>query len=89
MAKKSIVVRDEKRKKMILKYAARRAELKKLGDQEGLAKLPLNSSPTRFKNRDVVEGRPRGYMRRFGLNRINFREKANRGEIPGIVKSSW
>ena len=89
MAKKSMIARDEKRKKMIVKYAAKRAELKELGDQEGLQKLPLNSSPTRHKNRDVLHGRPRGYMRRFGLNRINFREKASKGEIPGITKASW
>jgi small subunit ribosomal protein S14 len=89
MAKKSAVARDEKRKKMILKYADKRAELKELGDLEGLQKLPKNSSPSRWKNRDVLHGRPRGYMRRFGLNRINFREKASKGEIPGITKSSW
>ena len=89
MAKTSAVVSDEKRKKMILKFADKRAELKELGDQEGLAKLPLNSSPTRWKNRDALQGRPRAYMRRFGLNRINFREKASKGEIPGITKSSW
>lgn len=89
MAKKSIVARDLKRQKMIKKYAAKRAELKALGDQEGLAKLPRNSSPTRWKNRDVVTGRPRGYMRRFGLSRITFREHASRGEIPGVTKSSW
>jgi len=89
MAKKSAVARDEKRKKMILKFAAKRAELKELGDQEGLAALPKNSSPTRWKNRDALEGRPRAYMRKFGLNRINFREKAAKGEIPGITKSSW
>lgn len=89
MAKKSIIARDEKRKKLITKYAEKRAELKKLGDQEGLAKLPKNSSPSRWKNRDVLHGRPRAYMRRFGLSRINFREKASKGEIPGITKSSW
>ena len=89
MAKKSAVARDEKRKKMIQQYAAKRAELKEVGDQEGLAKLPRNSSPTRWKNRDVLQGRPRAYMRRFGLNRINFREKAAKGEIPGVTKSSW
>ncbi len=89
MAKKSAVARDEKRKKMILKFAAKRAELKAAGDQEGLAKLPLNSSPTRWKNRDVLTGRPHAYMRRFGLSRISFREKASKGEIPGVVKSSW
>lgn len=89
MAKKSMIARDEKRKKMIKKYAAKRAELKALGDQEGLAKLPHNSSPTRWKNRDVLTGRPHAFMRRFGLNRINFREKASKGEIPGVTKSSW
>ncbi|MBI3889443.1 30S ribosomal protein S14 [Candidatus Saccharibacteria bacterium] len=89
MAKKSMIARDEKRKKLIVKYAEKRAELKELGDLEGLQKLPRNSSPTRWKNRDVLDGRPRGYMRRFGLSRINFREKASKGEIPGITKSSW
>lgn len=89
MAKKSMIARDEKRKVLIAKYADKRAELKELGDQEGLAKLPRNSSPTRWKNRDALHGRPRGYMRRFGLSRINFREKASKGEIPGVTKSSW
>ncbi len=89
MAKKSSIARDLKRKKMILKFAAKRAELKELGDLDGLQALPRNSSPTRWKNRDELSGRPRGYMRRFGLNRINFREKASKGEIPGITKSSW
>ena len=84
-----MIAKDEKRKKMILKYAAKRAELKELGDQEGLQKLPLNSSPTRWKNRDVLHGRPHGYMRKFGLNRINFRELASKGQIPGVKKSSW
>lgn len=89
MAKKSAIARDLKRKNMIKKFAAKRAELKEMGDLEGLAKLPRNSSPTRWKNRDDLDGRPRGFMRRFGLNRINFREKASKGEIPGITKSSW
>ncbi len=89
MAKKSMIARDKKRIKLIGKYAAKRAELKELGDQDGLQKLPRNSSPTRHKNRDNLSGRPRAYMRRFGLNRINFREKAAKGEIPGVVKSSW
>ena len=89
MAKKSIVVRDLKRKKMILKYAAKRAELKELGDQEGLHKLPRNSSPTRHKNRCNETGRPHGYMRTFGLSRISFREHASKGEIPGVTKASW
>lgn len=89
MAKKSMIARDKKRQKMILKYAAKRRELKEMADQEGLSKLPLNSSPTRWKNRDMLDGRPRAYMRRFGLSRINFREKARNGEIPGVTKSSW
>jgi len=89
MAKKSIVARDLKRQKMIQKYAAKRAQLKELGDQEGLAKLPRNSSPTRWKNLCIETGRPRGYMRQFGLSRISFREHASRGEIPGVTKSSW
>ena len=89
MAKKSMIARDAKRQKLIQKYAAKRAELKELGDLEGLQKLPKNSSPTRWKNRDSISGRPRGYMRKFGLSRINFREKASKGEIPGITKSSW
>ena len=89
MAKKSMIARDAKRQKLIQKYAARRAELKEMGDLEGLQKLPLNSSPTRWKNRDALSGRPRGYMRKFGLSRINFREQAVKGNIPGITKSSW
>ena len=89
MAKKSMIARDLKRQKMIQKYAAKRAELKEMGDLEGLQKLPLNSSPTRWKNRDSLDGRTRGFMRKFGLGRINFREKAVKGEIPGVTKSSW
>jgi small subunit ribosomal protein S14 len=89
MAKKSIVARDAKRAKMIDKYAAKRKELKELGDQEGLARLPRNSSPTRRTNRCVETGRSRGYMRQFGLSRISFREHASKGEVPGVTKSSW
>lgn len=89
MAKKSIVARDLKRRKMHDKYAAKRAELKALGDHEGLALLPRNSSPTRIKNRCSETGRPRAYMRQFGLSRISFREHAVKGEIPGVTKSSW
>ena len=89
MAKKSAVLRDLKRQKMFDKYKAKRAELKAAGDLEGLQKLPKNSSPTRLKNRDLLDGRPRGYMRRFGLSRISYREKASKGEIPGVTKSSW
>lgn len=88
MAKKSVIARGEKRDAMIRKYAAKRAELKAAGDQEGLARLPRNSSPTRHKNRSP-SGRPRAYMRTFGLSRIEFREKASKGEIPGVTKASW
>jgi len=89
MAKKSIVARDKKRQKMIKQYAAKRAELKSMGDLEGLHKLPRNSSPTRWKNRCSETGRPRSYMRTFGLSRISFREHASKGEIPGVTKASW
>lgn len=89
MAKKSMIARDLKRHKMHAKYAAKRAELKALGDAEGLAKLPRNSSPTRLKNRCSETGRPRAYMRQFGLSRLSFREHASKGEIPGVTKSSW
>ena len=89
MAKRSIVARDAKRQAMYEKYAAKRAELKRLGDTEGLHKLPRNSSPTRRKNRCSETGRPRAYMRTFGLSRTSFREHASKGEIPGVTKSSW
>lgn len=89
MAKKSMIARDKKRRVMIEKYAAKRAELKEMGDLEGLQKLPTNSSPTRLKNRDMLDGRPRAYMRRFGMSRIRFRIEASNGNIPGITKSSW
>ena len=89
MAKKSIIARDLKRQRMIKKYAAKRAELKDLGDLDGLHRLPRNSSPTRWKNRCQETGRPRAYMRTFGLSIISFRERANKGEIPGVTKASW
>ena len=89
MAKKSILARQAKRQKMIVKYAAKRAELKAAGDLEGLAKMPRDSSPSRSRNRCAETGRARSYMRQFGLSRIAFREHASRGEIPGITKSSW
>jgi small subunit ribosomal protein S14 len=89
MAKKSSIIRDQKRQKMIKQYAAKRAELKELGDLDGLAKLPRNSSPTRWKNRCSETGRPRAYMRMFGLSRLSFREHAVKGEIPGVTKASW
>lgn len=89
MARKSNIARDKKRIKMIDKYAAKRAELKELGDREGLHLLPRNSSPTRRKNRCTQTGRPHAYMRQFGLSRITFREHASKGEIPGVTKASW
>lgn len=89
MTQKSNLARDAKRLKMIDKYAAKRAELKAAGDWEGLALLPRNSSPTRRKNRCSETGRPRGYIRQFGLSRLSFREHASKGEIPGVTKSSW
>jgi len=89
MPRKALIERDKKRQKMITKYAAKRAELKAAGDWEGLARLPRNSSPTRWKNRCSESGRSRGYIRKFGLSRIAFREHASKGEIPGVTKASW
>ena len=89
MAKKSIVIRDRKRHEMIARYAAKRRELKQAGRFDELHLLPRNSSPTRAKNRCRVTGRPRAYMRQFGVSRIVFREEASVGNIPGITKSSW
>ena len=89
MAKKSMVAKDLKRQRMIAKYAAKRAELKAAGDLEGLQLLPRNSSPTRWKNRSIESGRPRGYMRKFGMDRISFRKHASEGDIPGVTKASW
>ncbi len=89
MPRKSVIARDKKRQEMIIKYADKREELKAAGDRDGLARLPRNSSPTRWKNRCSETGRSRSYMRRFGLSRIAFREHASKGEIPGVTKSSW
>lgn len=89
MAKKSQLARLEKKRKMVKKYAAKRAALKAAGDWEGLQKLPKNSSPVRIKNRCAVSGRSRGYLRAFGLSRIQFRELAREGKIPGVKKASW
>lgn len=89
MAKKSMIARDKKRNKAIAKTAPKRAELKELGDQEGLHLLPKNTSPARAKNRCSLCGRPRSYMRKFGLCRLCFRENASNGNIPGITKASW
>ena len=89
MAKKSSIARDLKRHKMHEQYATKRAELKAAGDLDGLHLLPRNSSPTRLKNRCTETGRPRAYMRQFGLSRLSFREHASKGEIPGVTKASW
>ena len=89
MAKTSVLARNKKRMKLVRKYAAKRAALKAAGDAEGLQKLPRNSSPVRLKNRCAISGRPRGYMRTFGLSRIQFRELALDGKIPGVKKASW
>lgn len=89
MAKTSTIARNKKREKLVAKYAAKRAALKAAGDWDGLQKLPKNASPVRLKNRCAVSGRPRGYMRAFGLSRIQFRELAREGKIPGIKKASW
>ena len=89
MAKESMKARERKRQKMVEKYAAKRAELLAAGDYEGLQKLPRNASPVRLHNRCGLSGRPKGYMRQFGLSRITFREMASAGLIPGIRKASW
>jgi len=89
MAKESMIAREVKRAKLVDKYAEKRAALKAAGDYVGLQKLPKNSSPVRIHNRCQLSGRPKGYMRQFGLSRINFREMALQGLIPGIKKASW
>ncbi|MFD2246191.1 30S ribosomal protein S14 [Pontibacter ruber] len=89
MAKESVKARELKRQKMVAKYAAKRAELKAKGDYEALDKLPKNASPIRLHNRCKLSGRPRGYMRKFGISRVVFRELAVMGKIPGVTKSSW
>jgi len=89
MAKESMKAREVKRQKLVDKYAKKRAELKEKGDYVGLSKLPKNSSPNRLHNRCNITGRPRGYMRQFGISRIQFREMASAGLIPGVKKASW
>jgi small subunit ribosomal protein S14 len=89
MSKKSIIARQAKREKMVARYAAKRKALKEAGDYQGLALLPRNSSPVRLKNRCKLTGRPRAYIRRFGVSRIKFRELALAGKIPGVKKTSW
>lgn len=89
MAKESMKAREVKRAKLVAKYADKRAELKAAGDWVGLQKLPPNSNPIRLHNRCKLTGRPKGYMRTFGISRINFREMASNGLIPGVKKASW
>jgi small subunit ribosomal protein S14 len=101
MAKKSKIARNDQRQIIVDRYAAKRLELKKAlidpnGTDEsreaarvGLQKLPRNASPVRLRNRDAIDGRPRGNLRKFGISRVRFREMAHRGELPGITKSSW
>jgi small subunit ribosomal protein S14 len=89
MAKEGIKARDVKRAKLVAKYAEKRAILKAAGDFQGLDKLPKNASPVRQHNRCKLSGRPRGYMRQFGISRIVFRDMALAGKIPGVRKASW
>ena len=101
MAKKSMIAKNEQRKVIVERYAAKRLELKKtLVDANatpeareaarlGLQKLPRNASPVRVRNRDAIDGRPRGTLQKFGISRVRFRDMAHRGELPGITKSSW
>lgn len=89
MAKESMKARELKRERMVAKYAQKRAELKKAGDYDALQRIPKNASPVRLHNRCKLTGRPKGYMRTFGISRINFREMALHGLIPGVKKASW
>ncbi|MEE3849106.1 30S ribosomal protein S14 [Gordonia sp. LSe1-13] len=101
MAKKAKIIRNEHRREMVARHAATRAELKRIiaaptstpqqqaDAQRRLQRLPRDASPTRLRNRDAVDGRPRGYIGKAGLSRVRFRELAHRGELPGIQKSSW
>jgi small subunit ribosomal protein S14 len=89
MAKESMKAREVKRQMLIEKYAEKRAKLKAEGDFVGLSRLPKNSNPNRLHNRCKLTGRPRGYMRQFGISRITFREMASAGLIPGVKKASW
>ena len=101
MAKKSMIAKNEQRKVIVARYATKRLELKKAlvdpasTDEEreaarlGLQKLPRNASPVRLRGRDAIDGRPRGFLKQFGISRVRFRDMALRGELPGITKSSW
>ncbi|MFT6959263.1 MAG: small subunit ribosomal protein S14 [Polaribacter sp.] len=89
MAKESMKARERKRANTVAKYAEKRKALKEAGDYQALQKLPKNASPVRMHNRCKLTGRPKGYMRQFGLSRVTFREMANQGLIPGVKKASW
>jgi small subunit ribosomal protein S14 len=89
MAKESMKARERKRAEMVEKFAEKRAKLKEAGDYQALARLPKNGSKVRLHNRCSITGRPKGYMRDFGISRIQFREMANAGLIPGVRKASW
>ncbi|MCC6235597.1 MAG: 30S ribosomal protein S14 [Verrucomicrobiales bacterium] len=89
MAKKAWKERDKRKRETVVKFAARRAELKAKGDYEGLAKLPKDASPVRLTNRCKLSGRRRSYIRKFGVSRLTFREMALNGLIPGVTKASW
>ncbi|WP_124980096.1 30S ribosomal protein S14 [Nonlabens xiamenensis] len=89
MAKESMKARERKRQALVDKYAEKRKALKEAGDYEALQKLPKNASPVRLHNRCKLTGRPKGYMRQFGISRVLFREMANKGLIPGVKKASW
>lgn len=89
MAKKSKIARNKKQMELVARYAEIRKELKAKGDYIALSKLPRDSSPVRIKNRDSIDGRPHAYMRKFGMSRLNFRQLAHAGQIPGVKKASW
>ena len=89
MAREAVKARERKREKLVARYAEKRAALKAASDYEALDKLPRNSSKVRLHNRCKLTGRPKGYMRRFGISRVTFREMASEGKIPGVTKASW
>lgn len=89
MAKESMKAREVKRAKLVSKYEEKRKQLKEEGDYQALSRLPRNSNPIRLHNRCKLTGRPKGYMRQFGISRITFREMASKGLIPGVKKASW
>ena len=89
MAREAVKARQRKREKIVARYAAKREALKKEGDYIALDKLPRNASPVRLHNRCKLTGRPKGYMRKFGISRVTFREMASAGKIPGVTKASW